>query len=149
MLTLTRYIEQRVGTTAGEQAINLLAKPFGADSLAGFWRYWNPVWSYYLTYYCYRPLRDRMPRPLAVWLTFCICGLVHDLPFVASALLIRQRSASFTLTMFFALTGGLVVLTDRLRIRFGALPNPVRWAVHVVTLIACYKTALFLTTHPK
>jgi hypothetical protein len=31
-----------------EQLINFLAKPFGATSLAGFWRSWNPVFGYYL-----------------------------------------------------------------------------------------------------
>jgi MBOAT, membrane-bound O-acyltransferase family len=150
VVTLTKYIEQRLGSTASQQAVNLLARPFGADSFAGFWRYWNPVWSYYLTYYCYRPLRDRMPRPLAVWLTFLLCGFAHDLPFVAIAFLNRERRATFSLTMFFALAGGVVVVTERLRIRFAGLPTFAKWALHAAMLMACYKTALLLTaTHPK
>jgi hypothetical protein len=150
VVTLTKYIEQRLGRTAGQQAVNLLARPFGADSFAGFWRYWNPVWSYYLTYYCYRPLRHRMPRPLAVWLTFLLCGLAHDLPFVAIGVLRGVRGAAFSLTIFFALAGGVVVLTERLRIRFDGLAAVAKWAVHAGMLMACYKAALLLTaTHPK
>jgi hypothetical protein len=144
-MTLTNYIEQRLGRTASEQAINFLARPFGADSFAGFWRYWNPVWSYYLGYFCYRPLRSVVPRPLAAWLTFLVCGFVHDLPFAAGALLGRDRGVSFTLTVFFGLTGGLVFVTERLRIRFGGLPVAARWGAHSLALFACYEAALFLT----
>jgi len=145
-MTLTKYIEHRLGKTAGEQAINFLGRPFGADSFAGFWRYWNPVWSYYLSYFCYTPLRSRVPRPLAVLLTFLFCGVVHDLPFVAGASLVGGRGASFTLTAFFGLTGCLVLLTEHLRIRFARLPMAARWSAHCVALFACYRTALFLTT---
>jgi MBOAT, membrane-bound O-acyltransferase family len=145
-MTLTRYIEQRLGRTPREQAINFLGRPFSADSFAGFWRYWNPVWSYYLTYFCYRHLRRGMPRPLAAWLTFLVCGVVHDLPFVAGAYLMGGRGVSFTLTVFFALTGGLVWLTEHWRIRLDGAPMVGRWVAHSVALATCYKAALFLTS---
>src|SRR5438552_2728304 len=109
MLTLTQYITYRLGRTPKEQAINFLAKPFGAKSLTEFWHCWNPVWGYYLLYYCYRPLRNYFPRGLSVWLTFFACGLVHDLPFVIPAYLTSGQLPFFTLTVFFSLMGGLVV----------------------------------------
>jgi hypothetical protein len=114
--------------------------------VAGFWRYWNPVWSYYLSYFCYRPLRRRVRRPLAVWLTFLVCGVVHDLPFVVGASLVGGVGRSFTLTVFFGLTGSLVLLTEHLGIRFAGSPNPAKWDAHGVVLFTCYGTALFLTT---
>ena len=47
--------------------------------MAAFWRYWNPVYGYYLYYYAYRPLRRFLPRLLAMWLTFIACGFfLHD-----------------------------------------------------------------------
>ncbi len=46
IITLTQYINHRLGSAPKEQAINCLAKPFGAGSLAGLWQYWNPVWNY-------------------------------------------------------------------------------------------------------
>ena len=146
VMTLTKYIERRLGKTAGEQALNFLGRPFGADTLAGFWRYWNPVWSYYLSYFCYRPLRSRVPRPLAVWLTFLFCGVVHDLPFVVGTFLVGGRGRSFTLTVFFGLTGSLVLLAERVRISFARLPMGARWCTHSAALLACYRTALLLTT---
>ena len=51
MITLTQYINHRLGATSREQAINFLGKPFGARSPAEFWQYWNPVWSYFLLFY--------------------------------------------------------------------------------------------------
>ena len=131
--------------TARVQAVNFLARPFGADSFAGFWRYWNPVWSYYLAYFCYRPLRNRLPRPLAAFLTFVACGFVHDMPFVAGAFFAGGRRASFTLTAFFALTGCVVFLSEQWRIRLTGLPMPARWGAHCIALGGCYRTALFLT----
>src|SRR4051812_16714546 len=78
--TLRRYIEWRLGVGWRCQLPNLVMRPLGANSPADFWRYWNPVYGYALSYWSYRPLRRVLPRPLAVWLTFLLCGFVlHDL----------------------------------------------------------------------
>src|SRR6185503_19422865 len=84
---LAEYVTYRLGRTPGEQARSFLGRPFGARSLADFWRYWNPVWGYFLLFYCYRPLRARLPRAAAAWGTFVACGLSHDLPFAVPAYL--------------------------------------------------------------
>lgn len=94
MITLTQYINHRLGSTPQEQAKNFLGRPFGARSLTDFWHYWNPVWGYYLFYYCYRPLRKKLPRSASVFLTFFICGLIHDLPFALAAYL-KNGTAPF------------------------------------------------------
>jgi hypothetical protein len=145
-MNLTRYIELRLGRTPGDQARNFLGKPLGADSLAGFWRYWNPVWSYYLGYYCYKPLRSYLPRWAAAWATFVFCGLAHDLPFVAAAYASGAPHLHFTLTVFFAIVGALTVGGEGLRLRFTRLPRPARWVVHLGVLFACYGTALYITS---
>ena len=46
-----------VNVTAGQE--------IAAGSLGSFWRYWNPVYTYYLDLFCYRPRRRWLPRPLA------------------------------------------------------------------------------------
>ena len=77
---LGEYIERRLGRGATTQLRNLLVRPLGAASFSQFWRYWNPVYGYFLSYYAYRPLRRVFPRPVAVLLTFVGCGFVlHDL----------------------------------------------------------------------
>lgn len=143
-MTLTEYVELRLGASPGEQGRNFLARPFGAESFAAFWRYWNPVWGYFLLFRCYRPLRALVPRPAAVWLTFVLCGLVHDVPFIVGAALTGGR-ARFTITTFFAVVGALVVATERVHLRLTALPIPARWLVHALALTLGYLSALTLT----
>jgi D-alanyl-lipoteichoic acid acyltransferase DltB (MBOAT superfamily) len=56
-LTFTQYLDFRLGARGGPQAwFNFFVRPFGARSFAEFWRFWNPVYSYFLLYFVYRPL---------------------------------------------------------------------------------------------
>src|SRR5690242_13393457 len=73
-LTLSAYVEHRLGTGSVTMARNLLLKPLGAGSFRRFSQCWNPVYGYFLYYFAYRPLRRYLPRPAAVWLTFAACG---------------------------------------------------------------------------
>jgi hypothetical protein len=146
MITLTQYINHRLGATSREQAINFLGKPFGARSPAEFWQYWNPVWSYFLLFYCYRFLRTNLPRWLSVVLTFFFCGLLHDLPFGILSYSKVGRPPFFTLTAFLTLSGLLVVLSEKARFRMTRIPTGFRWLTHVTILTTCYLAALRLTT---
>jgi hypothetical protein len=145
MITLTHYIKHRLGATASEQAANFLAKPFGARSLAEFWQYWNPVWSYFLLFYCYRLLRKNLPHRLSVVLTFFFCGIVHDLPFGILSYLKMGRPPLFTLTVFLTLNGVLVALSEKARFRLTRIPTGLRWLAHFTILITTYLAALRLT----
>ena len=146
MITLTQYLNHRLGATPKEQANNFLAKPFGAISLAEFWQYWNPVWNYYLYYCCYKPFRKYLPRWLCLLLTFFICGLVHDLPFGLLSYATAGRLPFFTITLFFTLNGVLVVLTETLKLRLTQLPRLGRWLTHGVVLMVSYQVAVEVTT---
>jgi hypothetical protein len=132
-LSLRRYIEVRLGTGAGTQARNLLARPFGAGSFAGFWRYWNPVYGYVLFYWSYRPLRRVLPRAAAMWLTFVLCGLVlHDM--VGWAL---GRNVRFPeMTILFAVFGLGTVAGEALGMDLSRRPAAVRVAANVAYLAA-------------
>jgi D-alanyl-lipoteichoic acid acyltransferase DltB (MBOAT superfamily) len=81
-ITFSEYLRFRLGRHGGSEAwFNFFIKPFGARSFAEFWRLWNPVYGYFLYYYCYQPLRRIVPRPVAMVATFIACGfLLHDLP---------------------------------------------------------------------
>lgn len=146
MITLTQYINHRLGSTSKEQAINFLAKPFGARSLAEFWQYWNPVWNYYLYFYCYRPLRKVLPRWLCVLLTFFMCGLAHDLPFCILSYAAAGRPPLFTITFFLSLNGVLVVVTELLNLRLTKVPVFGKWLTHIATLLTGYQVAVVMTT---
>lgn len=145
-LTLTAYINYRLGRDARAQARNFLGKPFSAPSFTKFWWYWNPVVGYYLYYYSYRPLRAWLPRWLAVWTTFLICGVLHDLPFGVVAAVRGQHPPPYTITLMFALLGLVVILSDRGKLTFDRLPCVLRWSVHALTIGLCWRVALYLTS---
>jgi hypothetical protein len=128
---LGRYVEARLGATPGEQARNFLARPFGASSFAGFWRYWNPVYGYVLYYWSYRPLRQVLPRAAAMWLTFVLCGFVlHDLVVWA----IGRTVAFPSMALLFGVFGLGAVASEALRMDTGELPFAGRAAVNVAYL---------------
>ena len=134
---LGEYIERRLGRGATTQLRNLLVRPLGAASFSQFWRYWNPVYGYFLSYYAYRPLRLVFPRPVAVLLTFVGCGFVlHDL--VGWAVAGHARFPE--MTAMFALFGVGVVLSDALRLDLAHYPFTVRAFVNAGCIAASVAT---------
>ena len=71
-IRLRTYLDYRLGRDQPwwRQTYNVLVQPLAAPSLAEFWRTWNPVWSYYLAAWCYRPVRRVLPHAAAVMVTF-------------------------------------------------------------------------------
>jgi hypothetical protein len=123
------------------QARNLLARPFGAPTLGGFWRYWNPVYGYVLLFHVYRPLRRRLPAPLAAWLTFVLCGfLLHD----AVGWLLAGRVRAPEMTFMFALWGAEVVAADALGFDLTGTPYLVRAAANITHLVLGWAVAAYL-----
>ncbi|WP_287008332.1 MBOAT family O-acyltransferase [Alteromonas sp.] len=57
----------------------MLSRSLGAKSFSHFWRYWNPIWSYYLSRYVMRPLSKWLPQWLTIMITFAVSGALHDL----------------------------------------------------------------------
>lgn len=80
-MSLSRYVLARNGVPLGARGAlgNMLRRSLGAPSFAGFWRYWNPIWGYYLGRYVFRPANRVLPHSLAILLTFTVSGAIHDL----------------------------------------------------------------------
>jgi D-alanyl-lipoteichoic acid acyltransferase DltB (MBOAT superfamily) len=106
---------------------------FTSATFAGFWRSWNPLFSYYLLYYCYAPLRKRVPQPIALLAPFALSGLVHDL---AATFARGEPYLVFTLT--FTFLGFWTVLERRLSLRVTVFPVFVRPAYHLMLLAGCF-----------
>jgi hypothetical protein len=120
------------------QLPNVLLRPVGASSPADFWRYWNPVYGYALYYWSYRPLRRVLPRPLAVWLTFVLCGFVlHDLVGWAAS---GQRRYP-EMTVIFAVLGAGAVASDVAGIDLTNRPFLARAALNAAYLVASWVVA--------
>ena len=81
--TLGHYIHLRLGSGNILNIIrSMFIKAFKAKSAKEFWNYWNPLFGYYLLFYLYKPLTNKIPRPIRVIITFTISGFfLHDLLF--------------------------------------------------------------------
>jgi hypothetical protein len=80
-ISLSEYVKKRNGVPLGASGSmgNMIERSLGADSFYMFWRYWNPIWGYYLSRNVMRPLSLFLPIWLATILTFAVSGGLHDL----------------------------------------------------------------------
>jgi hypothetical protein len=140
---LLRYVLRTLGPGGGVKLVrNLFFRPFTAPTLRTFWKYWNPVYGYFLTFYVYRPLRLRMPPNAAMPITFAFSGFVlHDL--VNWALL--GGSVPFPrVTVAFLLVAALILVTEKLGVTFVNLPSTFRVIAHISSLSACFAVSYLL-----
>ena len=126
-ITYSKYERRRLGNKSGEFAkiAAMFRRSFGSGTFAGFWRYWNPLFSYYLLYNCYSPLRKYLPRYIAVMLTFMASGAIHDL-FASLALL----KLSVFFTPIFAGLGSLTILEEVSGLNFEWASYPLRYFIN-------------------
>lgn len=140
-MTLAEYVRRRNGVPLGAPGSlgNMLRRSFGAPSFEGFWRHWNPIWSYGLGRFVYGPVRRRLPAAVAVLATFAVSGLLHD----AAATLVH-RGAVFVTTPWFLLVGLGVVLGRWFGMDLSGAPPWARGAAHLTWIGACLALALQL-----
>ena len=133
-VTLSQYIRRRNGVPAGSSGSlrNMLHRSLGASSFAGFWRYWNPVFGYYLGRYVFSPLRRVLPRTPALVLTFVACGALHDLVTMAV-----RGSVAFLFTPWFFLLGLGVLLGHSVGMDTSNRPWAVRAGINLTYIVAC------------
>lgn len=133
-ISLRQYVTRRNGVSLGSNGSlqNMLQRSFGANSFAGFWRYWNPIFGYYLGKYVFGPASRFMPRWLALIFTFLICGGLHD---IVTLLFRGSTQLLFTFWFFFFSIGliiGETVGMNMVRHSFW-----LRAAVHLTYLSIC------------
>ena len=75
-LSLSQNVRKRNGVPLGDRRSmrNMLYRSLGAKSFAVFWRYWNPIWGYYLSRNVMRPLKT-LPV-IALVVSLLLTGLV-------------------------------------------------------------------------
>lgn len=134
------YLRYRLGPKGGRAAwFNFFIRPFGASSFAEFWRRWNPVYGYFLLYYCYRPLAKVLPRRAATLLTFATCGfMLHDLPAWAVARRILPPGA----TIAFILFGLGAIVGETFHIDLSRWPAGLRALANIAYLVTCVAVML-------
>ncbi|MEM7360878.1 MAG: acyltransferase [Pseudomonadota bacterium] len=134
-ISLRAYVKRRNGVPLGASGAlqKMLNRSLGAGSFSLFWRYWNPIWSYYLSKFVMRPAGTVLPTFLAVILTFVVSGAVHDL-----AVTLISREITFIITPWFLVIGLVVVLTDLLRLQYHTMAWPVRAVINTSLIVGSY-----------
>jgi len=75
-MTLSEYVLKRNGIPLGAKGSLLknLQNSFGAENNVLFWKYWNPIWGFYLSKYIYLPLNRYLPKSISSIVTFGASG---------------------------------------------------------------------------
>ncbi|HKK80433.1 MAG TPA: MBOAT family O-acyltransferase [Phaeodactylibacter sp.] len=131
--TYRQYERKKLGYRDGTLSglLYMCRQAFTSPTFAGFWRNWNPLFSYYLLYFCYLPLRKRLPRFIALTVTFALSGAVHDM-----AATLARAEAYLVFTGTFTLFGLWVVVEERLRLRLDGLPVIVKFLYHLGLIVS-------------
>jgi D-alanyl-lipoteichoic acid acyltransferase DltB (MBOAT superfamily) len=118
-LTLGAYVQKRNGVpmSAAGSFRNNMRRSFGAASFAAFWRSWNPIFGFYLARFIFIPLKGLLPPSLALLLTFAFSGLLHDI-----VTMLVSADIRLLFTPWFVLMACWLLLSERLKLQYGALP---------------------------
>mgnify|MGYP001822686734 CR=1 FL=1 len=111
---------------------NMLNRSLGAGKFSIFWKYWNPIWGYYLGKYIYKPLKFIFPQALSLIITFVVCGFIHDL-----AIMLLKWKFTLLLTPWFLFMGVSVILSDYAKIDYSKFPWIVRAGINITILFVC------------
>ncbi len=139
-LTLREYVRQRNGVPLGGRGSmsNMLSRSFGAKSLAAFWRYWNPIFGFYLHRFVFAPVSHITPRWLALVVTFLVCGALHD-----AVTFVARGSTTFLFTTMFACFAIGVLASEAVRLDMSKMPWLVRALINLIYIVACITAAFY------
>jgi hypothetical protein len=119
---------------------NMLRRSLGASSFAGFWRHWNPIWSYGLGRFVLTPARQFFPLPIALILTFCVSGFLHD-----AVIMMMRREFALLFTPWFLVLGLGVVISEHFRWSFATQPLWRRASIIIIYAVSSLAVSLAAT----
>ncbi len=140
-ISLSEYVRRRNGVALGGSGSmsNMLKRSLGANSFHLFWKYWNPIWGYYLSRNVMRPVSEFLPGWLAVVVTFVVSGAFHDL-----AVSLVNLRFTFFFTPWFLLMSIIVVVTSKFGISYKEYQWPIRVAINITFIIVCLVSTIAL-----
>ena len=112
---------------------NNLYRSLGAKNFSTFWKYWNPIFGYYLGKFIFKPLKKIVPVSVSFIATFVFCGLIHD----AVTTLVRGEIAFF-FTFWFFIMSIAVLLSKKLKHNFSKESWIVRACINIVLISGCF-----------
>ena len=139
-MTLTDYIKKRNGVAIGSSKSlrNNLYRSLGSKNFSTFWRYWNPIFGYFLGKFIFKPLKNVFPVVIAFLLTFVFSGLIHD----TVTTLVRGKT-SFVFSIWFLFMGVAVLITKFLNHNF----SNQKWIIRAILNLTIISFCLLLTLY--
>jgi hypothetical protein len=136
--TLNMYLNKKYnGETKELKRLNImLSKSFGAPNFKWFWFYWNPVYSYYLMYDVYKPLKKLLPKSIALLFTFIVSGAFHDL-----MVLLILRKLTFKITFLFIVYAIFLIIENKFNIR---VTGKLKRFIYILSLLLLPALLIFI-----
>ncbi|MCW5516030.1 MBOAT family O-acyltransferase [Muriicola sp. Z0-33] len=133
-MNLSQYVKKRNGVPLGasDSLKNMMIRSLGAGKFKNFWKFWNPIWSYYLGKYIFKPLKIILSPALSLILTFTFCGFIHD-----AVIMLLRWNFELLLTPWFLLMGFCVVLSDYAKIDYSKYPWITRALINLLIIFSC------------
>ena len=110
----------------------MMERSLGAGKFSIFWQYWNPIWSFYLGKYIYKPLKTVLPSSLSLILTFTFCGFIHD-----AVIMLLHWNFELLLTPWFFLMSLCVVISEFAKIDYSKFTWILRAAINIAIIAGC------------
>tara|TARA_Y100000385_G_scaffold222957_1_gene232989 strand:+ start:81 stop:506 length:426 start_codon:yes stop_codon:yes gene_type:complete len=134
-MTLSEYVLRRNGIPLSGQGSLLqnLENSFGAESNVLFWKYWNPIWGFYLSKYIYLPRNRHLSKPVSSIVTFGVSGALHDL-----AIGLLGLGWQNFLTIWFVIMGAFMSISKSLDIRYGSFGFFSRAVINIPSIAGCF-----------
>jgi len=141
-ITLSEYVLKRNGEPLGAKGSLLknLENSLGAESNVLFWKYWNPIWGFYLSKYIYLPLNRYLPKSIASMVTFGASGALHDL-----AIGLLGLGWQNFLTIWFVMMGVFMNISKSLDISYSRFGFFIRVVINISSIATCFFLTTFLT----
>lgn len=141
-MTLIEYVKKRNGVPIGNSKSlrNNLSRSLGAKNFSTFWKYWNPIFGYYLGKFIFKPLKRIFPIGIALLFTLTFCGLIHDV-----VTIIFRGKTSFFFTLWFLLMGLAVLISKFYKHNFAEKKWIIRALVNLSIISTCFLMTFYIT----
>lgn len=134
-MNLSEYVKKRNGVPMGAKNSlrNMISRSLGAGKFSIFWKYWNPIWSYYLGKYIFKPLKNILPPTLSLILTFGFCGFLHDI-----VIMLVRWDIALLFTPWFLMMGLWLVISDFIKLNYSKYTWTVRAFINIFMIGICF-----------
>ena len=135
MITLNQYVKRKNSVAIGNSKSFRynMHRAFGAKNFSVFWQHWNPIFSYYLGKWIFKPLKRFLSPALALGITFVCFGLLHDL-----VGLLVKGSTQFLFSFWFLFIGIFVLLSHGAKHNFMHKAWVYRALINCLLIAACF-----------